>query len=272
MEKSIPHGGLDLASKDIVNVTLEHILNKYAIDDIGTLSNNVPSVMSLEALKDKITELGKAAKRLLIRIWKATVAFGKEVIKFVKVHVFRQKEKAKLTEAVVKEFTNIAEQISNNKVPVDRTVVVNGVTYILVDKVTKLTKPNSAIYPADLPEVDDVPEPIDDTTFSKTNKKSRIKNILAYFFGAIIATFKVGMQQYVLSISQPPILGGLLGVWGKWIKRAKFIYNIHDFNPDLLYPSLVGRFNLKGKIPVIYGLALLRYFPCEFQNESCKSF
>lgn len=68
--------------------------------------------------------------------------------------------------------------------------------------------------------------------FSKTNTMSRIKNILAYFFGAMIATFKVGKQDYVLSISQPPILGGLLGVWGKWMKHAKYIYNIQDFNPE----------------------------------------
>lgn len=68
--------------------------------------------------------------------------------------------------------------------------------------------------------------------FSKTNKISRIKNILGYFLGAMAATFKVGKQDYVFSISQPPILGGLLGVWGKWIKRAKYIYNIQDFNPE----------------------------------------
>ncbi|WP_337548630.1 glycosyltransferase family 4 protein [Anthropogastromicrobium sp.] len=68
--------------------------------------------------------------------------------------------------------------------------------------------------------------------FSKANKKSRIKNIVSYFFGAMGATFKVGKQDYVFSISQPPILGGLLGVWGKWVKHAKFIYNIQDFNPE----------------------------------------
>ena len=44
--------------------------------------------------------------------------------------------------------------------------------------------------------------------FSKTNKKSRVKNILSYFFGAMGATFKVGNMDYVFSISQPPILGG----------------------------------------------------------------
>lgn len=44
--------------------------------------------------------------------------------------------------------------------------------------------------------------------FSKTNKKSRVKNIVSYFFGAMGATFKVGKMDYVFSISQPPILGG----------------------------------------------------------------
>ena len=68
--------------------------------------------------------------------------------------------------------------------------------------------------------------------FSKTNKVSRVKNILSYFFGAMSATLKVGKMDYVLSISQPPILGGLLGVWGKWVKHAKYIYNIQDFNPE----------------------------------------
>lgn len=68
--------------------------------------------------------------------------------------------------------------------------------------------------------------------FTKSSKKSRIKNIISYFFGAISATFKVEKQDYVFSISQPPILGGLLGAFGKLIKHAKYIYNIQDFNPE----------------------------------------
>lgn len=68
--------------------------------------------------------------------------------------------------------------------------------------------------------------------FHKADRKSRIKNIISYFWGAIAATLKVKEQDYVFSISQPPILGGLLGVWGKWIKHAKYIYNIQDFNPE----------------------------------------
>ena len=68
--------------------------------------------------------------------------------------------------------------------------------------------------------------------FDKKDKISRIKNILAYFINASFATFKVGKQDIVFSVSQPPILGGVLGVIGKFIKRAKFIYNIQDFNPE----------------------------------------
>lgn len=68
--------------------------------------------------------------------------------------------------------------------------------------------------------------------FSKGNKKSRIKNLLAYFFRATHATFKVKKQDYIFTISQPPILGGVLGVIGKWIKGGKLIYNIQDFNPE----------------------------------------
>lgn len=68
--------------------------------------------------------------------------------------------------------------------------------------------------------------------FTKANKMSRIKNIVAYFFGALGASRKAGKQDYVFTISQPPILGGLLGVLGKWMKHAKMIYCIQDFNPE----------------------------------------
>lgn len=68
--------------------------------------------------------------------------------------------------------------------------------------------------------------------FTKANKVSRIKNIVAYFFGALGASRKAGKQDYVFTISQPPILGGLLGVVVKWKKHAKMIYCIQDFNPE----------------------------------------
>ncbi|SFH98408.1 Glycosyl transferases group 1 [Selenomonas ruminantium] len=68
--------------------------------------------------------------------------------------------------------------------------------------------------------------------FSKENKLSRIKNILTYFYLGVLATRKIGEQDVVFSISQPPILGGILGLFGSWLKRAKYIYNIQDFNPE----------------------------------------
>lgn len=43
---------------------------------------------------------------------------------------------------------------------------------------------------------------------------------------------KIPRQDYILAISQPPILGGILGVIGKVLKRGKLLYNIQDFNPE----------------------------------------
>lgn len=68
--------------------------------------------------------------------------------------------------------------------------------------------------------------------FVKSDKVSRIKNIFAWFFCALGASFRAGKQEYVFTISQPPILGGLLGVLSKWQKQAKMIYCIQDFNPE----------------------------------------
>lgn len=68
--------------------------------------------------------------------------------------------------------------------------------------------------------------------FTKSGKKSRIKNLLAYFFGARKATKEVGPQDYVFTISQPPIMGGMLGVYGKKKLKAKMIYCIQDYNPE----------------------------------------
>lgn len=74
--------------------------------------------------------------------------------------------------------------------------------------------------------------------FSKANKKSRIVNLLCYLWQARRATRLAGQQDYVFTISQPPILGGMLGVYGKAKLRAqngrrpKLIYCIQDFNPE----------------------------------------
>lgn len=68
--------------------------------------------------------------------------------------------------------------------------------------------------------------------FAKSSKKSRIKNLSAYYIGARRATGMAGSQDCVFAISQPPIMGGMLGVYGKKRLGAKMIYCIQDFNPE----------------------------------------
>ena len=77
--------------------------------------------------------------------------------------------------------------------------------------------------------------------FSKNNKWSRIRNILSYYFGAMKACRIAGEQDYVFTISQPPILGGRLGVRGSRQKHARLIYCIQDFNPEQI--MAVGYFH-----------------------------
>ena len=93
--------------------------------------------------------------------------------------------------------------------------------------------------------------------FRKENRLSRINNILCYFLNAISATFKVGGQDYVYAMSQPPVLGGVLGVIGKYIKKAKLIYNIQDFNPEQI--MAINYFNNKV---LLRGAMALDKFTC----------
>jgi colanic acid biosynthesis glycosyl transferase WcaI len=67
---------------------------------------------------------------------------------------------------------------------------------------------------------------------NKKNKFSRILHIFTYFINAITAICMTKKHDYVFSISQPPVLGGLLGAITKLIKGSKLIYNIQDFNPE----------------------------------------
>lgn len=72
---------------------------------------------------------------------------------------------------------------------------------------------------------------------NKGKKASRVRQMLVYFLRALWVTAKAPAADMVFSLSQPPVLGGLLGVWGKLIsrlrgKRAKLVYNIQDYNPE----------------------------------------
>ena len=72
----------------------------------------------------------------------------------------------------------------------------------------------------------DVPE------FDKKNKKSRIKYILKYFFNSRKAIRKLEKFDIIMTISQPPVLGGMLGVYAKRKLKGKLVYLIEDFNPE----------------------------------------
>lgn len=66
----------------------------------------------------------------------------------------------------------------------------------------------------------------------KNSKVSRVKYILSYFMLANIALLREKGTDVIFTISQPPILGGLIGTIGKFLKRSRHIYSIHDFNPE----------------------------------------
>ena len=68
--------------------------------------------------------------------------------------------------------------------------------------------------------------------FIKSNKMSRFRNLTAYYLRARNISKNAGKQDYVLAVSQPPIIGGMLGIYGKKKLGAKLIYCIQDFNPE----------------------------------------
>ncbi|PHB95634.1 glycosyltransferase WbuB [Bacillus wiedmannii] len=94
-----------------------------------------------------------------------------------------------------------------------------------------------------LPEVD------------KTSKFSRMKYIFSYFALANIALLKEKGVDIIYTISQPPVLGGLIGTIGKFLKRAKHVYNVQDFNPEqaaaVSYTNNQSVFKIAKKIDMI---------------------
>lgn len=66
----------------------------------------------------------------------------------------------------------------------------------------------------------------------KKSKISRVKYILRYFLNCILVTRKLGKFDLVFTVSQPPILGGILGTIGKWFTGGKLMYQQMDFNPE----------------------------------------
>lgn len=69
-------------------------------------------------------------------------------------------------------------------------------------------------------------------TVDKTNKLSRIRFIASYFILALVALLKQQKVDLIYTISSPPVIGGLIGAFGKLMKKSKLVYNIQDFNPE----------------------------------------
>lgn len=87
------------------------------------------------------------------------------------------------------------------------------------------------IYYEDHEEVQIIRVPVRE--YSKANKKSRILNILDFWREAKKVTRKIGKNfDLIFTYSQPPILGGMLGVYASRILKAPMIYGIQDFNPE----------------------------------------
>lgn len=100
--------------------------------------------------------------------------------------------------------------------------------------------------------------------FSKTNTVSRIKNILTYFFGVMIATFKVGKQDYIFSISQRLFLECRKSGWNvminNWIDE-KEIYSV-----EAEYPRVVAfkeKYRLQHKFVIMYSGNFGLYYDLE---------
>ncbi|WP_257063033.1 glycosyltransferase family 4 protein [Priestia megaterium] len=89
----------------------------------------------------------------------------------------------------------------------------------------------------------------------KTSKMSRMKYIFSYFMLANFALWKEKGVDAIYTISQPPVLGGLIGTIGKFLKRSKHIYNIQDFNPEqavaVSYTNKQSIFKLAKKVDML---------------------
>jgi glycosyltransferase involved in cell wall biosynthesis len=99
--------------------------------------------------------------------------------------------------------------------------------------------------------------------FDKTLRNSRFKYIGLYFINALKAVLKAPKHDIVFVISQPPILGGLLGVLTKIIKGSKFIYAINDFNPE----QMEAVDYVKNK-HILIGARWLDNISCKFANQN----
>lgn len=68
--------------------------------------------------------------------------------------------------------------------------------------------------------------------YDKRRRVKRILGVLSYFLKAGLSSGRLGDFDLVLAFSEPPILGGLLGVLAKKKFHCPMIYDIQDVNPE----------------------------------------
>ena len=88
--------------------------------------------------------------------------------------------------------------------------------------------------------------------YNRSSKSSRIKHLLTYFFKGIGQIIHLGRHDVVLTLAQPPIVAGLLGIISKWITHGKLVYNIQDFNPEQI--EVTGYSNNKLLLNILKGI------------------
>jgi glycosyltransferase involved in cell wall biosynthesis len=94
--------------------------------------------------------------------------------------------------------------------------------------------------------------------YDKSRKAKRVLGILSYFLKASWMTGKLGDFDLVLAFSEPPILGGMLGVMARRRLNCPMIYDIQDINPEQALAIGCG------------GKHLLRLMRC-LDNQSLRS-
>lgn len=89
--------------------------------------------------------------------------------------------------------------------------------------------------------------------FSKEDKKSRVLSMGDFWLGARRVTRELGSGfDMVFTFSGPPILGGMLGVYGSKKTKAALVYGIQDFNPEqIMAVGYVGNALVHGMMMVL---------------------
>lgn len=123
--------------------------------------------------------------------------------------------------------------------------------------------------------------------YDKTKKSERIKNILTYWRNARKCVRKLKTKfDLVFTYSQPPILGGMLGVYAAKKLLIPLVYSIQDFNPEqtmtvkyagnaMLYKLMMlldKRSCRRSSCVIVPGRDLAETLKSRFENENVPNY